>query len=181
MRGKRPIVRALYAAFIGAAAILTAQASDAAVTSRDMQVAGRILALTSNPLSGDVRVGIVYDPDNPTSMQDERALKAILSGGLTVGDVNLIPVPVRIDRIGKIPTNILFLTTGLGAKAGLAGDQAAREKILCITPDPAATQAGFCALSLQVDAKVHITVNHAALAASDVSFTEAFMLMIHEI
>jgi len=156
-------------------------ASHAAVTAEEIQVAGRILALTSNPLSGDVKVGIAYDPNNALSAQDERTLMAILGRGLVVGNVNLIPVPITIDKITTIPTDIIFLTAGLGADAVKAGDQAAREKILCITTDLAATQAGFCALSLQIDTKVHITVNQATLEASGVSFSEAFMLMINEI
>jgi hypothetical protein len=160
---------------------MTPTSGHAAVTARDIQVAGRILALTADPPSGDVQMGIVYDPANPTSMQDERALMAILGNGLMVGDVNLVPVPITIAQIASYTTDIIFLTTGLGAYAFKAGNQANREKILCITPDLAATQAGFCAVSLQIDTKVHITINQAALAASNVSFSEAFMLMVNEI
>ncbi len=172
---------------ICAAAILTPAAGQAAATAvpatttREIQVAGRLLALTSNPLSGDVKMGIVYDPHDAASAQDERALAAILGSGLDVGDVTLIPVPIPIGRIGTSSTDIIFLTPGLGAEAALAGEQAVRKKILCITTDLAATQAGFCAVSLQIDTKVHISINVAALAASDISFTEAFMLMIREI
>ena len=168
-------------AFTCFSAMMMPNASLAAVTAKDIQVAGRILTLTTEPLSGDVRVGIVYDPHIARSTQDERDLMAILGRGLIVGNVNLIPVPITIDKITTIPTGIIFVTTGLGAEAGKAGDQAVREKILCITTDLAATQAGFCALSLQIDTKVHITINLATLAASGVGFTEAFMLMIHEI
>jgi len=166
---------------ICAAAMLTPRAGHAAVTARDIEVAGHILALTSNPLSGKVRVGIVYDPDNPISTQDERSMLAILGSGLAIGDVNLIPVPLAIGNITAIPTDIIFLTTGLGPSAVKARDQAARERILCMTTDLAATQAGFCAVGLQIDTKVHINIDLAALAASNVSFTEAFMLMVNEI
>jgi hypothetical protein len=171
----------LLAALVYAAGILTPAAGHAAVTARDMEVAGRILALTSNPLTGNVRVGIVYDPSNDASSRDERDLADVLSGGVAVGDINLIPVPISISDISAEPTDILFLTSGLGAAAAAAGAQAAREKILCITTDLAATKAGYCALSLQIDTKVHITINQAALAASNVSFSEAFMLMVNEI
>ena len=174
-------VRKFWSALFYAAAILAPATGQAAVTAREIQVAGRILALTANPPSGDVTVGIVYNPENAASVQDERDLLSILGSGLSVGDVNLIPFPVAISNISTLRTDIMFLTQGLGAGAEKAGDQASRQKILCITTDLTATQAGYCSVCLQLDTKVHITINQATLAASDVSFTEAFMLMVNEI
>jgi hypothetical protein len=45
----------------------------------------------------------------------------------------------------------------------------------------AATQAGNCAVSVQSDPKVQITVNKAAASASGVSFASAFLMMVTEI
>jgi hypothetical protein len=162
-------------------AMLAPTASHAAITAKDIQVAGRVLGFTTTPLTGNVKVGIVYDPANAGSMADEQALVGILGSGLAIGTINLIPVPVTIGNIAATPTDIIFLTTGLGANAAKAGAQAAAEKIICITTDLAATQGGYCAVSVQTDPKVQITVNKATATASGISFAAAFMLMITEI
>lgn len=164
-----------------AVAITMPIAGHAAVTAKDIQVAGRVLGFTSDPLSGDVKVGIVYDPDNAISAQDEHALVTILGGGLTIGNIDLIPVPITIKQLATTSTDIIFLTEGVGAAAAKVGAQAAQEKIPCITTDLAATRAGFCAIGIQTDPKVQITINKVTATASDVYFTSAFMLMVTEI
>ncbi len=164
-----------------AAAALFPFAGQAAVTAKDIQVAGRVLGFTAPPLTGDVKLGIVYDPANAGSTADEQALMAILGSGLTVGGVNLIGVPVTIANIATSPADVLFLTAGLGAAGAATGTEAAAKKQVCITTDIAATQAGYCAVSVASDPKVQITVNKAAASASGVSFGAAFMLMITQI
>ena len=166
---------------IGVAAIFVPAAAQAQVTAKDMQVAGRVLGFTSSPPSGSVKLGIVYDPAVPASAADEQALVGILGSGLAVGSVTFMPVPITIDKLGSTPADIFFLTSGMGAEAAKVGAQAAANKVMCMTTDIAATQAGNCALSIQSDPKVLITVNKAAAAASGVSFASAFMLMITEI
>lgn len=153
----------------------------AAVTAKDIQVAARVLGFTTTPLTGNVKLGIVYDPANAGSAADEQALLGILGSGLAIGSVTLIPVPITIDKLGSTPADVLFLTAGLGAGAAKVGAQANSAKTLCITTDLAATQAGNCAVSVQTTPTVQITVNKAAAAASGISFASTFMLMITEI
>ncbi len=164
-----------------AATMLTPFAASAAVTAKDIQVAGRVLGFTATPLTGDVKLGIVYDPANAASTADEQALMGILGSGLTVGGVNLIGVPVTIANVATTPADVLFLTAGLGAAGAAAGTEAAAKKQICITTDLSATQAGNCAVSVASDPKVQITVNKAAASGSGVSFGAAFMLMITQI
>jgi hypothetical protein len=98
-----------------------------------------------------------------------------------VGAVTLVPVAVPIASVGSPNADVLFLTSGLGAAAAQVGTAAADRKIMCITTDAAANAAGDCAVAVQSDPAVKITVNKAAAAASNVSFGTAFMLMITEI
>lgn len=174
-------VRKLIIGLLCAASTLAPCAAHAAVTAKDIQVAGRVLGFTATPLSGDVKLGIVYDPSNAGSTADEQALIAILGSGLTVGGVNLIGVPVTLANVATTPADVLFLTAGLGAAGAAAGAQAAAKKQMCITTDLSATQAGNCAVSVASDPKVQITVNKAAASASGISFGAAFMLMITQI
>ncbi len=153
----------------------------AAVSAKDIQVVARVLGFTTTPLTGNVKMGIVYDAANAGSAADEQALLGILGSGLTVGALTLIPVPITIDKLGSTPAGFLFLTAGLGAEAAKVGSQANAAKLLCITNDLAATQAGSCAVTVQTANGVQITVNKAAAQSSGVAFASAFMLMITEI
>lgn len=160
---------------------LAPQAARAAVTPKDVQVVGRVLGFLSNPLSGDVRLGIVYDPANAASAADEQAMAGLLGSGLQVASVNLIPVPVPISNLAAAKVDVYFLVAGLGPQAASVGAQAAAQKAVCVTTDLTAVQAGSCAVAVQSDPKVQITVNKAALAGSGLAFGSAFMLMITEI
>jgi hypothetical protein len=170
------------AAWAAAAGLLfTPGPAHAAVTAKDIQVAARVLGFTSTPVTGAVKVGIVYDPANVASAADAKTLLGIMGTGLTVGAVTLVPVAVPIASVGSPNADVLFLTSGLGAAAAQVGTAAADRKIMCITTDAAANAAGDCAVAVQSDPAVKITVNKAAAAASNVSFGTAFMLMITEI
>ncbi len=162
-------------------AIVLPGTSHAQVTAKDIQVAARVLNFTATPFTGTVKLGIVYDPAIAASAADEQALAGILGGGLAVGSVTLVPVLVPIAKLASTPVDVLFLTSGLGAAAAAVGTQAASAKTLCITTDISATQAGNCAVSVQSDPKVVITVNKAAASASGVSFASAFLMMVTEI
>jgi len=174
-------MRRVCAALAGAAVCALPLAGHAAVTAKDIQVAGRVLGFTANPPSGTLKFGIVYDPDIPGSARDEQDLLGILGTGLTIGNVTLVPVPIMISQIGTVPADLFFLTANMGADGAKVAAEATARKILCITTDLSETQAGNCALGVQTLPKVQITLNKAAAASSNVSFVSAFLLMITEI
>lgn len=174
-------MQGIFALVVGAWVLLAPAAAGAAVTATDIQVAARVLGFTATPITGTVKLGVVYDPANAASAADEAALISMLGSGLTVGAVTLVPVPVPIGSVGSAAADVLFLTGGLGAGAAPAAAAAAAKKIMCITTDAAANAAGDCAVAVQSDPAVKITVNKAAAAASGVSFGAAFMMMITEI
>jgi hypothetical protein len=175
------IVRKFLLSLVGMVAIFIPVASHAQVTAKDIQVAARVLNFTATPFTGTVKLGIVYDPAVAASAADEQALTGLLGSGLTVGSINLVPVPVPIAKLASTPVDVLFLTSGLGTAGAAVATQAASAKTLCITTDLSATQAGNCAVSVQSDPKVQITVNKAAASASGVSFASAFLMMVTEI
>ena len=174
-------MRKVFLSLIGAAVIFTPAVSHAQVTAKDIQVAARVLNFTSTPFTGTVKLGIVYDPAVAASAADEQALTGLLGSGLAVGGINLVPVLVPISKLTSTPADVLFLTSGLGTAGAAVGTQAASAKTLCITTDLSATQAGNCAVGIQSDPKVQITVNKAAASASSVSFASAFLMMVTEI
>jgi hypothetical protein len=179
--GRESIVRKILLCLSVAGPMLMPGLAQAQVTAKDVQVAARVLSFTSTPFSGTVKLGIVYDPAVAASNADEQALAGILGSGLNVGSITLVPVPVPVSKLAGAQVDALFLTSGLGAAAAAVQTQATSGKTLCVTTDQAATQAGYCAVSVQSDPKVQITVNKAAAAATGVSFASAFLMMVTEI
>jgi hypothetical protein len=169
------------AIFTLVAIVFAPVAARATVTAKDIQVAARVLGFITTPVTGTVKLGIVYDPANAASMADERALLGILGSGLTIGNVTLVPEPVQLAKVGSADTDVLFLTGGLGASAAPVGAAAAARKEMCITTDIAAVQAGDCAVDVQADPTVQITVNKSVADSSGLSFGTDFLLMITEI
>lgn len=169
-------------ALCAAALLIAAPArARAAVSAQDIQLAARVLGFSAKPVTGRVRLGIIYDPASAASAAGEAALVALLGHGFAVGPVTLVPVPVPITAVTSATADVFFLTSGLGAAAARAGAAAAARKIMCITTDAAANAAGDCAVAVQAEPEVSITLNQKAAAASGVSFGTAFMLMITQI
>jgi hypothetical protein len=164
----------LVAAMLGAAANATA-----AVSESDLQIAARALSFMTNAPSGTVRVGIVFDPNNPQSAADAAQLEQLMAGGLRVGNVTLQPVQVPIAQIGSAQVGLFFLTEGAGTTERLS-EVASANKVACITTDLAQVRGGACAIGIRSGPRVEILVNRAAADSSGVSFSTAFRMLITE-
>src|ERR1700723_814289 len=94
---KSPSMRRPFRATLAACClVLLCAGARAQFTLNDLQIAGRALGFLEKPLSGDVKAGIVYAPDDPRSVAEADALKDLLGQGLRVGNVRLVPVLVPV-------------------------------------------------------------------------------------
>jgi ABC-type uncharacterized transport system substrate-binding protein len=150
------------------------------VGNNEVKIAARALGFLEKPLTGSVRVGIVYAPDDRQSSQDAATLQKLMEGGLKVGSLNLNPVMVPIDSVDTVKVDLLFVTDGLGARAAKAGNAAQVKRIPCITLDADQVRNGNCAIGVEANPRVEILVNRAAAARSGVSFAGAFKMLITE-
>jgi hypothetical protein len=166
-------IGSIVAAFCGAA--------HAEIVQTDVEVGGRVLSFLSPPLTGEIKVSVVYAPGNPASAADEKAVLALLGSGLKVGNVTLQPVAVDIDKVGGVADGVVLLTGGLGADGAKVAAVLKAKKLVCMTTDLAAVQSGFCSIHLKSAPKVQITVNKSLDDAIGLSFGAAFKLMITEI
>lgn len=155
--------------------------ASADVTAKDLQIAGRVVAFTASPPTGEVKLGIVYAPGTPASAKDEQDLVAALGAGLKIGAITFVPVPITVDKLSGASADIVFMTSGLGADGAKVGDFIKAKKVLCITTELAAVQGGSCTVSVQTDPAVKITANRAVEDATGIGFAAAFKLMISEI
>ena len=167
----------LLVAIYGAVAAPSALAQP---SENDVTIAARALGFLEKPLTGAVRVGIVYAPDNPQSSQDAAALRRIMESGLRVGGLSLTPVLIPLDRIGGANVDLLFLAVATGTGASKAGNAARTKRLPCVTLDIDQVRNGNCAIGIKSDPRVEILVNQVAASQSGVSFAGAFRMLITE-
>ena len=169
------------AALAACCLVLLSAAARAQFTLSDLQIAGRALGFLEKPFSGDVKAGIVYTPEDPRSVAEANALKALLGDGLRVGNVKLVPVLVPVAELSRADVALFFLTAGItdaGTKSVTAA--AVAKHTPCITTDLAQVRAGVCAMGVRAQPKIEIFVNRAAAASTNLAFSAVFRIMITE-
>jgi len=139
-------------------------AGHAAVSAKDIQVAARILGFTTSTLTGNAKMGVLFEAPSVSSASDEPALINILGSSLAVGNVTLVPMPISIDKLAGTSAGFHFLTGGRPVEVA---------KFVA--------QAGNCALNVQTPPSVQITADKTTTATSSINFASAFMLMITKI
>jgi ABC-type uncharacterized transport system substrate-binding protein len=151
------------------------------VSLTDLQVAARALTFMENPPSGRVRVGIVYSPRSPRSQAQAEALRVQLGQGMIVGNIDLRPVLVAIDRAATAEVDLFLLTEHMPpTEGGLAAVSRTRQ-IPCVTTDVEQVEKGACVVAVRSQPKVQIIVNRNAANDSGVRFATAFRVMVTEL
>lgn len=155
--------------------------SQAEVTRTDLQVAARAMSFMEEPLSGIVRVGVIYVSAQPASLRDAELVRSQLGDGLRVGNIELRPTMVPLDTVATADVD-LFLLTGdvLAHDKRIAAVSSARQ-IPCVTTDVRYVRSGACAMAIRSTPNVEIIVNRDAAHASGMRFATAFRVMITEL
>jgi ABC-type uncharacterized transport system substrate-binding protein len=164
-----------------AAGALAAPLAAADVTPLDLQVAARALSFMERPLSGRVRVGVVYSPQSPRSSNQAQQLRTQLGAGLRVGNIELVPGLVALGDAARADVDLFLLTEHVPpGEAALAGVSKARQ-IPCVTTDVEQVRSGACIMAVRSRPKVEIIVNRDAANDSGLRFATAFRVMVTEI
>lgn len=177
-----PSVFHALARFALAGLLVLGSPARADVTTADVQVAARAISFVSNPLSGTVRVGIVYAAGNPKSVQQAQSLRGMLGNGLRVGRLELRPVLLKSTDIAGADVDLFFLTEFMTANETpkLLGTSSAKP-VLCVTNDIAQVRSGACVMGVRSRPKVEVFVNRASATASNTNFSTVFRVMITEL
>jgi hypothetical protein len=149
----------------------------AAVTPTDLQVAARALSFMEKPLTGTLRVGIVYAPDSPQSQRQAEDLEKMLGAGFKSGNVEMRPTLVKLADLANAKVDLFFMTEFVGARPALD----ALKSRPCVTTDLNQVRDGVCLMGVRSSPKVQIVVNRAAANASGIAFATIFRVMITEI
>jgi hypothetical protein len=173
-------MRAGLCALLASGALLAWPAA-AEVSDTTLLVAARALSFLQHPLQGNVVVGIVYQPDNSQSALEARQLSDLLQDGFRAGTLVLRAQLIRLDDLAASHVDLYFLTSGIGSDAAVLAQLNRTRKIPCVTIDIAQVKGGNCAMGVRAQHRVEILVNRAAAAASGMTFSEAFRVMITEL
>ena len=167
-------------ALVTALSIGAAYSTGAEVTPTDLQVAARALSFMEKPLTGTVRVGILYEPASPRSSQQAQDLARMLGSGMQAGRVELRPALVPIGDAATANVDMYFLTEFVppGTASGAALHSVNRP---CVTTDISQVESGACLMGVSSKPKVAIVVNRAAAQRSGITFATVFRVMITEI
>jgi hypothetical protein len=168
------------AATLALAALTAVIPSAFADPAKDLQVAVRALAFLDPAPTGNVVIGIVFDPAKPASRTERDALMAAIGSGISVGAMKVTGSPIAVGKVAAASgVSALYITTGIDYAAVAAA--ASADKLLTISGDKTCAQAGECVMSVVTSPAVEITVNDRAAAAIGAKFKAAFRMMIHEI
>ena len=159
---------------------MASRTASAAASENDVTIAARALGFMEKPLTGVIRVGIVYESDIPQSSRDAVLLQKIMDSGLKVGGLSLKPVMVPVGGVAGANVDLLFLVDGMGVRASPVGDAARARQIPCVTLDIDQVKNGDCAIGIRSEPRVEILVNQAAASRSGIGFAGAFKILITE-
>jgi hypothetical protein len=168
------------ALILAVATVLAAPPARAGIDASDLQIAARALSFMQNPPAGSVRVGIVYDPNNPQSAAEAEALQNILQSDPKTGSLVLRPELLKPEDADGAAVGLFLLTDGVGAGAGEIAHAARAKHIPCVTGDFTQVRDGACAIGVRSNPRIEILVNRDAAAASGVAFSTAFRMLITE-
>jgi hypothetical protein len=160
---------------------LMALPAAAEVSDTTLLVAVRALSFLQHPLQGEVVVGIVYQPVNAQSLLEAKHLDALMEDGFRAGQLVLRSRLITLDELASSNVGLYFLTSKLGDEAAPLAQLERSRKIPCVTTDIDQVRDGNCAMGVRALPRVEILVNRAAAAASGMTFSEAFRVMITEL
>jgi hypothetical protein len=160
---------------------LMAVPAAAEVSDTTLLVAVRALSFLQHPLQGEIIVGIVYQPGNTQSTLEARHLDAVMADGFRAGQLVLRPRLITLDELADSSVGLYFLTSELGHAAAPLAQLNRSRKVPCVTTDIEQVRDGNCAMGVRALPRVEILVNRAAAAASGMTFSEAFRVMITEL
>lgn len=169
------------ASVVGLLVVLSAFPARAQMTLTDLQIAARALSFMQHPLSGTVRLGIIYVPGDEASVREADNVEKLLGSGLRVGNLTITPVRVPVSQAGTAPVDLFFLPEGIGNRALPVSAASRKRKLTCITLDISQVENGTCVVGVQSRPKVRIYVNRAASNASNSSFATVFLMMVTEV
>ena len=166
---------------LGLLSVLLALPAKGEMTVADLQITARALSFMERPLSGTVRMGIIYVPGDAASEREADRVAQLLGSGLKAGNLLFTPVRVPVGEADTAPVDLFFLPDAIVGRTGMVSAASNQRRLVCFTLDIAQVEKGACVLGIQSKPKVRIYVSRAAAIASKSTFVMVFLMMVSEI
>jgi hypothetical protein len=179
---KRPVVRrrdVLMALSLSLVTWRPRSADAASLSAKGLKVLGSALSCLQPEPMGQLVIAVAYVAGDDASRKDAEALAALIGDGVRAGPAVFQPKLVDTASLGAGGYAAILAASGADGERVMAASRAAR--VLCVTADFAAVQAGRCVMAIRAEPRVDVLVNHAAAAATGIELAPAFLMMIREI
>jgi hypothetical protein len=158
---------------------LPQSASAASLSGKGLKVLGSALSCLQPEPAGQLAIAVAHLAGDDASQKDAEALAALMGDGLHAGRAVFQPKLLDTASLGGGGYAAILAASGADGERLMAASRSAR--VLCVTADFAAVQAGRCIMAIRAEPRVDVLVNHAAAAAAGVELAPAFLMMIREI
>lgn len=154
-------------------ALAVAQAQ-AATTDRDLQAMARAIGFVNGLPRGAINTAIVEGPG-------AQSVLAQMRGGVSAGGVTLLPRVVSAERLQESGARVIIVPEGQRASHAAIAAAANAMSAVTVTTDIGCVRAGHCVIGVSASPRVEITVSRNAARAAQISFAQAFRVMIREV
>lgn len=157
-----------------AAALIVCANAEASTSARDLQVVARAVGFINGLPRGIVDVAVVDGPGAD-------AVMAMMGAGVAAGGVTLSPRRVSLNQLAASGARVIIVPEGQGASHAAIAAAAQRLHAVTLSTDMACVRAGHCVVGVAAQPRVEIVVSRSASRDANISFAQAFRVMIREI
>jgi hypothetical protein len=157
-----------------ATALMCVAQAQAATTTRDIQVMARAVGFVTGLPRGAIDVAIVDGPGTD-------AVLAQMAEGVSASGITLRARRVSLAQLAGSGVRVVIVPEGQGASHAAIAQAAQRLGAVTISTDMSCVRAGRCVVGVAAQPRVEIVVSRTAASAANISFGQAFRVMIREI
>ncbi len=148
-------------------------AACAATSAKDVAVAVRALGFSEPRLTPAAEIVILYEAGDEASEADAKAIRGGVSGR---GAVRLAPSSELSSISGA---RVVFLAAGVRNQPAIFA-AASRQRAVTISSDMNCVKEAHCVIGVKAQPTVQIVVSRSAREASNVRFSQAFLMLVRE-
>lgn len=157
-----------------AATLICAAQAHAATTTRDVQLMARAVGFVTGMPRGSVDAVIVDGPN-------AAALHALMASGASGGGIALTARRVPLSELAGSGARVILVPEGQASSHAAIAQAARSMGAVTISTDMSCVRAGRCVVGVAAQPRVEIVVSREAARACNVSFAQAFRVMIREV
>ncbi len=151
-----------------------------AASKKDLQILGRALGFIESGPIDNVKIGLVYTDNHPRSSREADLILAIIGNGIQSGKINLQAEKIHARDAANARNPVLFLTEGIEEHFSSIFSAVSARGIITVSTHDTCLNTNHCVMVIKSEPTVDIQLSAAGAAATSVSFSSAFRMMVTE-